>query len=204
MDLHEKYLELCAASTAGELSREEEQELEEHLAVCGSCRQAKRQYEITVQKAVPALGDDLESHVTESDSAWSVEHAEAAFFKRLKNDQNDPRSPESAIDDTSVDGRRFTYHPSQIRWAELWMPFAACVLLAIALGIVAYRSGLKHGADSSQQQTISAAPSTASLEEQISDFGHERAQLLAKLADDDSAIKNLKLELRRRLKRSNN
>ncbi len=195
MDLHEKYLELCAASTAGELSREEEQELDEHLAVCGSCRQAKRQYEITVQKAVPALGDDLESQVTESDSAWSVEHAEAAFFKRLKNDQNDPRSPESAIDDTPSIGRRFTYHPSQIRWAELWMPFAACVLLAIALGIVAYRSGLKRGADSAQQQTISTAPSTASLEEQISDFGHERAQLLAKLADEDSVIKNLKLEV---------
>ena len=75
------------------------------------------------------------------------------------------------------------------------MPFAACVLLAIALGIVAYRSGLKRGADSAQQQTISTAPSTASLEEQISDFGHERAQLLAKLADEDSVIKNLKLEV---------
>ena len=146
MDSHEKYLELCAASTAGELSREEEQELEKHLAVCASCRQAKRQYEITVQRAVPALADELESPVAESDSSWSVEHAEAAFFKRLKNDQSDRRSPESAIGDTSSTGRRYTYHPSQIRWAELWMPFAACVLLAIALGIVAYRSGLKHGA----------------------------------------------------------
>ena len=36
MDSHEKYVELCAASTAGELSREEEQELEEHLAICAS------------------------------------------------------------------------------------------------------------------------------------------------------------------------
>ena len=60
MDSHEKYLELCAASTAGELSREEQQELEKHLAVCASCRQAKRQYEITVQRAVPALADELE------------------------------------------------------------------------------------------------------------------------------------------------
>ncbi|MGA7223502.1 MAG: hypothetical protein WA673_08005 [Candidatus Acidiferrales bacterium] len=75
------------------------------------------------------------------------------------------------------------------------MPFAACVLLAIALGIVAYRSGLKHGAVTSQQQTIPAAPSTAALEEQISDFGHERSQLLAKLADDDGAIKDLRQEL---------
>ena len=59
MDSHEKYLELCAASTAGELSGEEERTLEEHLAVCASCRQAKHKFEMTVQKAVPALADDL-------------------------------------------------------------------------------------------------------------------------------------------------
>lgn len=195
MDSHEKYLELCAASTAGELNREEEQELERHLAVCASCRQAKRQYELTVQRALPALADELDSPMGESDPSWSVEQAEAAFFKRLKSGQNDRLSSESAIGKTESTGRRFTYHPSQIRWAELWMPFAACVLLSIALGIVAYRSGLKRGAVTSQQQTIPAAMSTASLEEQISDLGHERAQLLTKLADDDGAIKDLRQEL---------
>ena len=59
MDSHEKYLELCAASTAGELSGEEERTLEEHLAGCASCRQAKHKFEMTVQRAVPALADDL-------------------------------------------------------------------------------------------------------------------------------------------------
>ena len=88
MDSHEKYLELCAASTAGELSGEEERTLEEHLAVCASCRQAKHKFEMTVQRAVPALADDLASHTERSDTAWSVEKAEAAFFKRLKADQN--------------------------------------------------------------------------------------------------------------------
>jgi hypothetical protein len=47
----------------------------------------------------------------------------------------------------------------------------------------------------SRQQANATAPSTTTLEEQISDFGHERAQLLAKLADDDSAIKDLRQEL---------
>src|ERR1700683_523539 len=54
MDSHEKYLELCAASTAGELSGEEERTLEEHLAVCASCRQAKHKFEMTVERAGPA------------------------------------------------------------------------------------------------------------------------------------------------------
>ena len=197
MDSHEKYLELCAASTAGELNAEEEQKLVEHLAVCASCRRAKHEYDSAIQKAIPALADDLSSPSEEPDAAWSIERAEAAFFKQLKTDQNTRPLAQRAAEgpDTEPTGRRFAYRPSRIPWAELWMPVAACALLAIALAIVAYRSGLRHGAVTSQQQTIPAAPSTAPLEEQISDFGHERAQLLAKLADDDSAIKELRQEL---------
>jgi hypothetical protein len=75
------------------------------------------------------------------------------------------------------------------------MPVAACALLAIALGIVAYRSGLKRGADTAQKQTVITAPSSTSLEEQISDAGHERAQVMATLADDQEVIKDLKREV---------
>ena len=75
------------------------------------------------------------------------------------------------------------------------MPFAACVLLAIALGIVAYRSGLKRGTDTTQEKTAPAQLSAGSLEEQISDFGHERAELLAKLAVDDKAVAELKRDM---------
>jgi len=197
MDSHEKYLELCAASTAGELSSEEERVLEEHLAVCASCRQAKRKFEMTVQRAVPALADDLTSHTGGSDSSWSVDKAEAAFFKRLKTDQNPgpPADNAASKGDTEPTGRRLAYRPSEIPWAELWMPFAACVVLAIALGIVAYRSGLKRGTSTTQEKTAPAQLSAGSLEEQISDFGHERAELLAKLAVDDKAVAELKREM---------
>ena len=75
------------------------------------------------------------------------------------------------------------------------MPVAACVLLAISLGILAYRSGVKRGADSVQLSALPAKSTLGSVEEQISDSGHERAQLLAKLADDDRALKDLKSEV---------
>jgi hypothetical protein len=193
MDSHEKYLELCAASTAGELSGEEERTLEEHLAVCASCREAKRKFEKTVQRAVPALADDLASHTVGSDTSWSVEQAEAAFFKRLKADQNSNPLADNGPGklETEPTGRRLAYRPSRIPWAELWMPFAACVLLAIALGIVAYRSGGKRVGDKSQEIAAKTDVSVSSLEEQISDFGHEKAQLLSKLAEDDKAIRDL-------------
>jgi len=197
MDSHEKYLELCAASTAGELSGEEERTLEEHLAVCASCRQAKHKFEMTVQRVVPVLAGDLASPTERSDTPWSVEKAEAAFFKRLNTDQNSDPPTDNAVDkiETEPTGRRLAYRPSEIPWAELWMPFAACVLLAIALGIVAYRSGLKRGTNTTQEKSAPAQLSAGSLEEQISDFGHERAELLAKLAVDDKAVAELKRDM---------
>ena len=87
MDSHEKYLELCAASTAGELSAEEELDLEEHLEICASCRQAKHEFELAVQNAIPALAHSVPSHSEELDTNWSVDKAEAAFFERLRTDR---------------------------------------------------------------------------------------------------------------------
>jgi hypothetical protein len=53
-----------------------------------------------------------------------------AFFKRLDREQPDQefkRTDYERSDQTKL-GRRFTYRPSQIRWREVWMPFAASVL----------------------------------------------------------------------------
>jgi hypothetical protein len=197
MDAHEEYLELCAASTAGELSAEEERKLEQHLAACASCRRTKHEFESAVQKLVPALADDLSWSSAERDFGWSVEGAEAAFFKRLETDQSTRHPAQDQEEGPQVEpaGRRFTYRPSRISWAELWMPVAACALLATALGIVAYRSGLKRGADTAQKQTVITAPWSTSLEEQISDAGHERAQVMATLAYDEQVVQDLKREV---------
>jgi hypothetical protein len=200
MDSHQEYLELCAASTAGELSAEEERKLEAHLAACTSCRRAKLEFESAVQRAVTDLADDLSSPFEGPEPAWSVEQAEVAFFQRLESEQHTHHSGQSAIEEPESEppGSRFTYRPSRIPWNELWMPVAACALLAIALGILAYRSGLKRGADTAQKQTAMTAQSATSFEDEISNFGYERTQLLAKLTDDDRAIRVLKHEVAER------
>ncbi|MGA7916869.1 MAG: zf-HC2 domain-containing protein [Candidatus Acidiferrales bacterium] len=94
MDPHERYLELCAASTAGELTTEEDRKLKQHLAICASCRRAKREYEATIQKAIPALAHELASNSEQSDPTWPVEEVAAAFFKRVATDRNiQPAAP---------------------------------------------------------------------------------------------------------------
>jgi hypothetical protein len=196
MSSHEKYLELCAASTAGELSPDEQKILEEHLAGCASCRQAKHEFEITVQSAVPALVDEITPDLDEDDGPWSIEQAEKALFAQLDSERTRTRPAEPMPKPVSdVSGQRFAYRPSQIPWTELWMPIAACAILAVALGIVVYRSGVKRGADSAQQLIASSSIPKDSVEGQISDLGHERAQLIAKLADDDRTINEFKLAL---------
>ena len=197
MDAHEKYLELCAAATAGELTGQEEKDLEEHLLVCAPCRRAKHEFELVVQKALPVLENSVASDSEEFDDNWSIEKAEAVLFERLRTERGTSPSDDAEVGNVNdaPTGHRFTYRPSRVPWAELWMPVAACILLAIALGILAYRSGLKRGADSAQLMAPPAKSNSGAVEEQISDSSHERAQLLAKLADDDRILKDLKSEV---------
>src|ERR1700676_1057800 len=195
MNAHEEFLELCASATAGELSAGEQARLDAHLVKCPDCRRVMSEYEAVMRTGMPALMRDFAAKDEVVDESWSVENAEKAFFKRLDQEQG-RESKRTQFDplDQPTRGKRFTYRPSQIRWQEIWMPFAAAVLLALALGVAAYRTGVKRGTDASQTIPPAKAPES-SLEERASDAGYERAQLEARLAENGKAIEDLKHQL---------
>lgn len=193
MGPHEKFLELCASATAGELTTEEQATLNEHLATCPECRQAMKEYELAARLGVRALAAEMAPAEQDVEGAWSVEQAQRAFLKRLKAQQESPKANREN-DAPAKLGQRFGYRPSRVEWREVWMSLAAVVLLALTLAITAYRSGVKRGTDSARITNASAKDST-SLEEQASDAGYERAQLLAKLAEEDKTIANLRQRL---------
>jgi len=205
MGSHEEFRELCAAATAGELSATEQARLDAHLAGCPDCRQVMSEYEAVTRIGVPALVEDSAAKEEAAGGSWSVENAEKAFFKRLDKEQGDQESRQIASDysDQTKVGKRFTYRPSQIRWREVWMPFAAAVLLALALGIAAYRTGVKRGTDVARTLPQPAKESKGSLEEQSSDAGYERSRLAAKLAEDSRVIDDLKHQLAEQVKAVN-
>jgi len=201
MGPHEEFLELCAAATAGELSADDQAKLDAHLAVCPDCRRAKSEYEAAAIKGMAALAEEYGLNDEEGiESSWSVGKAEEALFKRLDKEQEDSNRVGYDRSDKAKTGQRFTYRPSQIRWREIWMPFAAAILLALALGIAAYRTGVKRGTDAARTLQPPAKESASSLEEQASDAGYERAQLMAKVEENGKIIEDLRHQLSAQVK----
>ena len=76
----------------------------------------------------------------------------------------------------------------------MWMPFAACVLLTIALGITAYRTGKNYHADAQVAPATSGVADTRieALEQQISDAGHELEILRTQVTERDKVIAELR------------
>jgi hypothetical protein len=192
---HEEFLQLCAAATAGEVNPTEQTKLNLHLSECAECRKAMRDYENASQHAVTAMAPEFTAETPETDNSWSIENAEEALFKRLDKEAGRQGAVANHQEHSPNRGQRFTYRPSQIRWREIWMPFAAAVLLALALSIAAYRTGIKRGTEVARSIPDAPKATASSLEEQASDAGHERADLMAKLADEDKVIVDLRRQL---------
>ena len=193
---HDEFLVLCALSTAGELTAEERMRLQEHLAVCPSCREAAKQYDAVVSHAIPALAPDPET--VESDPSWSQDQAEAALFQRLTLEEQlgtDRGGEDEKLDPASNIAGRVPISASQATWRNVWTLSAACVLLCIALGVSAYRVGIRRGTESA---SVSAPPDQGSriaLQQQLSDAGHEREVLRSQTAQRDKTIADLRHQL---------
>ena len=202
---HDEFLELCAASTSGDLTEDEQRRLREHLAICASCREALRQYESIVRDVIPAIAASDEPGVAQTRQNWSQEqqeYAENALLERLAKDEKYRPGESRNRDGTSVLPQRILPFATESAWRHVWMLYAAGILLFCALSFFAYRVGMRRGTGITkvppppinQQEP---APSAASLEEQLSDAGHDRAIANTEIAQRDTVIANLRHQLDR-------
>jgi hypothetical protein len=141
MGPHEEFLELCALSTSGELTEEEGRKLAAHLAECAECREALQQFETVVDRALPAAAPELEPQTTESEPPSGALAGEKALLDRLtqrrkqgSDSLGDPLAPLVRED------KKLRRRP-RLHTIEFWLPFAAGLLLVVALGIVLFRGG---------------------------------------------------------------
>jgi hypothetical protein len=200
---HDEFLELCAASTTGELSDDERDRLRQHLAVCASCREALRQYESIVDNVIPAIAaSQAPENVPATTGDWSQENAEKALFNRLAHEEKDPDHRDDRRNGSSYFPHRILPFSSESTWRNVWMLYAAGILLFVAVGFFAYRIGVRRATDvvrapqslPSRQEPV---PVQASLEEQLSDAGHDREIARSELAQRDKMIADLRRQLAR-------
>jgi Putative zinc-finger len=203
---HDEFLEFCVASTTGELTDDEQKRLGEHLATCASCREALRQYESIVNDVIPAIAAGDEAEYLQADSAWSQEQeeqAEKALFDRLGDEEDRPPAESGKRNGSSIFPHRILPFSSESTWRNVWLLYAAGILLFCALCFFAYRVGMRPGtgiAETPQPQVNKQEPFPAShpsLEEQLSDAGHGRAVVNTEIAQRDKMIADLRRQLAR-------
>lgn len=198
---HDEFLELCAVSTSGQLSEEEQSRLHAHLAVCPACRETLREYESAVNEAIHAIGAEQSARI-DPGPGFSQSKAEKAFFNRLaKEERQQARGVEKKNGVPSAFRRVLPISPEST-WRHVWMLYAAGILLFITLCLSAYWVGVRHGTDVAKStppaqatEARAAADAPASLEEQLSDAAHEREIARSQLAQRDKALADLRWKL---------
>ncbi len=191
---HDEFVALCALSTSGEVTGEEQKRLQAHLKLCPSCREVMKQYEAVVSNTIPASAPDPEN--LESDPSWSQEQAEAAFFQRLTLEEELGTDREGSDEGSAskIFGR-VPLSASQATWRNVWTLCAAGVLLCIALGISAYRVGIRRGTESTSVSPARDQANQMALQQQLSDAGREREVLRSQMAQRDQTVSNLRRQL---------
>ncbi len=200
---HDEFLELCAVSTSGQLSQEDQERLREHLAVCPACREALQQYETIVNDAIPTIAAEGDSEPDPGPS-WSQRKAEKVFFERLEQEEKHERAGVENKSDIPTVPRRVLPLAPESTWRHVWMLYAAGILLFITLGFSAYWVGVRRGTDVAKltpskpnTQEQASPQNQASLEEQLSDAAHEREIAQAQVTQRDKALADLRRQLER-------
>ena len=132
---HSEFLELCAVSTSGQLTEDEQKKLQEHLVVCQSCRETLKQYETVVDQAIPAIAaseaSEYPAHV-EPDSSWSEERSRESFLQTFGAGAT-RASPSKSTSTTRISPNPHRLPPfsSESTWRHVWMLYAAGILLFV-------------------------------------------------------------------------
>jgi hypothetical protein len=197
---HDKFLELCAISTSGDLTEAEQKDLHAHLAECPDCRQALKEFEAAAEIGMPLLHSQLTGHGSLEQDSVSTEPTEAVSSPLLEHRETARGQRESVGQGSTIEfSSRNGHRRKPVNWNYVWMPFAAAVVLTAALGIYSYQVGKQRG-----QETDRVQPGTHdsksdrkvdALEQAISDAGHDREVLKSQLADRDRVIADLRRQV---------
>ena len=196
IESHDGFLELCALSTSGRLTDAEEKWLEEHLTTCSSCRNAKEQFEVVVDRTIPAIFAHEPAFEVEGDTSWSIEAVELEFFSRLATEQQRPEANRELADNPILRAS-----PSEIdtAWRHVWALYAAGILLIISLAFSAHRFGM-HRSPNARTSTLvrKDGNSQTTFRKDVAEISQQPEALRVQIALRDNLLADLRRELQQR------
>jgi len=196
---HEKFLELCALSTSGDLTEKERDELRAHLVDCSECRQALKEFEAAADVGMPLLHAHLSASDSVEPASLPPETTKAMGLGRVVQVSTARKESEPVVNVSGLGHglpRRNGHSRLQVNWNYIWMPFAAAMLLTAALGIFLYQFGRHSGQEVAERTPVVRDGKLDALEQKLSDFGHEQQTLKTQLAQRDVMIAELHQQLR--------
>lgn len=188
---HDEFLALCAVSTSGNLSGDERNRLQDHLAGCPECRQALREFEAVADIAVPLLACKFEPVPSDSMNVASGEGTCAHASRRERTNSDVQELPTEKF----ISAHRSSPGRAQANWNYVWVSLAAGVLLTVALGLYSYEAGKRRTVEIVEPTSAATDTRIDALERQMSDAGHEGAILRAQLLERDKVIVELRREV---------
>lgn len=192
---HDEFLELCAVSTSGQLTEEEQKKLQEHLSICQPCLEALRQYQVVVDHAIPAIGasQDIE---TGPGPSWSEKDAERALFRRLAQEKDPPPNGNRDAAAFPFPVRNPQPFATETPWRHVWLLYASGILLFLSVAFYAYRIRTEIVSSTAKLATIPpVVASQSSPEQELRDAGHEQEIARAQIAERDELIAELRHQL---------
>jgi hypothetical protein len=198
MEPHEEFLELCAVSTSGDLTEEEQKKLQAHLAGCPACRQALKEFEAAVDLGVPLLLSTLAGAPTEQSERRRERPVELASSTVPASDRGrtEAQPPGAEGKRAFAFAHQGGHRQTRVNWNYVWLPFAACIVLSMALASYTYRAGKsRHSEPISVGSSTDAGRGMEALEQQLSDAGHDRQVLKAQLVERDKVVGDLRRQI---------
>lgn len=207
---HQRFVELCALSTAGSLTEDEASELEVHLEKCQECREAMAGFRfIAVEGASVLLPDEAEIDENASQQAarlpwvafmshpWNQERAKGVFLARIGEEVSARRNPLSPA-------RNLNSAPpvpgvlASMPWHRKLQYVGAAIVLLAAFAVAGYRFGSVHGRATEGRRVETEAQllsARSALEEQLNSRTASMDEVSRELDDQTRIVRELKRQL---------
>jgi len=199
---HEEFLELCALSTSGGLTADEQSRLNEHLSVCDACSAALRDYEKLAHAGIASLSDAFLPSSPAAVSPESIESTKRKLFESISKGNGDVNA---ALEHVSAGPSQTEPRANLVRKSSVlnlssntrdFLCYAAAALVLVAgLMAAAYRFGERKVAeqDSSTERSVFGTDTT--LKQEVASLTRERQSLASQVRQREQALGNLTTQL---------